>query len=116
MAVGDNGGEELAVILNRVFCEERFVMARAAGVVRARHILRSQNGLHPGLGEGRGDVKAVEGGVSHLGKDGISVEGTAIQSDVVGVESLASDVTNGRLVGVGELIGDCYLGSRDFIL
>ena len=45
--------------------------------------------------------------MGHLGEDGVGVEGTAIESDVVSVEGVAGDVADGGLVGVGELGGGC---------
>ena len=107
MAVGDDGGEELAVILDGVFGEKWFVVAGGAGVVRTGHVLGGEDGLHAWFLERRGDVEFVEGGVGHLGEDGVGVEGAAIESDVVSVEGVAGDVADGGLVGVGELGGGC---------
>ena len=103
------------MILNGIGGEKRFVVASGSGVVRTGHIFSGEDGLHARLGEGGGDVQLVEGGMGHLREEGVGVEGSAIETDVVGVKGVTSDMSHRGFVGSRELGGDFQFGERYFV-
>ena len=109
---GDNGGDELAVVVDLIDSEEGFVVTGGAGVVEAGDVGGGEDGLYARGSEGGGEVGEGEICVGVRGANESEGEGAGLESDVVGVAGGAGDVGDGGLVGAGVGVG-LIEGGRD---